>query len=158
MKRFTFFIVICFMHVSHSLQSADEPLSFDNSSQEQRFKTLVEEVRCLVCQNQSLADSNADLAQDLREEIQRMILAEKEDEEIISFLVERYGDFVLYRPPWKMTTILLWLGPFMLFTLALISVYLRVNGKQGSDDEIVSEEQKKQISHLLQGNRENGTK
>jgi cytochrome c-type biogenesis protein CcmH len=79
-----------------------------------RIKKLEEEVRCLVCQNQSLADSNAPLAQDLRREVRTLAAAGKSDGEIKDFLVARYGDFVLYDPPFKRSTWLLWFGPFIL--------------------------------------------
>ena len=93
---------------------AADPLVFANQEQESRFQALTEELRCLVCQNQNLADSDAPLAQDLRKEIHSMLLAGKSDDEIRSFLVERYGDFVLYRPPLKGNTLLLWLTPVLL--------------------------------------------
>jgi cytochrome c-type biogenesis protein CcmH len=79
-----------------------------------RLKKLEEELRCLVCQNQSLADSNAPLAEDLRREVHALAAQGKNDDEIKQFLVQRYGDFVLYRPPVKATTWLLWAGPFLL--------------------------------------------
>jgi cytochrome c-type biogenesis protein CcmH len=81
---------------------------------EQRLKSLEEELRCLVCQNQTLADSNAPLAEDLRREVRALAVAGKDDTQIRQFLVERYGDFVLYKPPVKATTWLLWFGPFVL--------------------------------------------
>jgi len=81
---------------------------------EQRLKTLEEELRCLVCQNQSLADSSAPLAEDLRREVRALADGGKNDQEIRDFLVARYGDFVLYKPPVKATTWLLWFGPFAL--------------------------------------------
>jgi len=79
-----------------------------------RLKRLETELRCLVCQNQTLADSNASLAEDLRVEVRQLALAGKSDDEIRAYLVARYGDFVLYDPPLKATTSLLWLGPFAL--------------------------------------------
>ena len=81
---------------------------------EERLKRLEGDLRCLVCQNQTLADSNAPLAEDLRREVRTLALAGKSDDEIRAFLVARYGDFVLYRPPVKGTTWLLWFGPFAL--------------------------------------------
>src|SRR5689334_15186715 len=81
---------------------------------EQRMKTLTEQLRCLVCQNETLADSRADLAEDLRKEIREQMKAGQSDQEIIAFLTQRYGDFVLYKPPVKSTTYLLWFGPFVL--------------------------------------------
>ncbi|BCX88877.1 cytochrome c-type biogenesis protein CcmH [Methylomarinovum tepidoasis] len=89
-----------------------EVRQFPNPALESRYQNLIEQLRCLVCQNQSLADSNADLAEDLRSEVYAMLLAGKSDAEIVDFLVQRYGDFVLYKPPVKKTTALLWFGPF----------------------------------------------
>ncbi len=97
-----------------ALVLAYAPLSFDSEEQEQRFKDLTEELRCAVCQNQSLADSDAPLAQDLREEIHDMLGDGQSDEQIRRFLVDRYGDFVLYRPAMKGNTLLLWLAPALL--------------------------------------------
>ncbi|PYS60685.1 MAG: cytochrome C biogenesis protein CcmH [Acidobacteria bacterium] len=81
---------------------------------EQRMKALTEQLRCLVCQNETLADSRADLAEGLRQEIREQMKAGKSDQEIVAFLTQRYGDFVLYKPPVKSTTYLLWFGPFVL--------------------------------------------
>jgi cytochrome c-type biogenesis protein CcmH len=95
-------------------QAADTPFEFKDAATERRYQKLAAELRCLVCQNQSLADSHADLAQDLRDEVYRMMNEGRTDEEIVGFLVERYGDFVLYRPPVSGTTSLLWFGPVLL--------------------------------------------
>ncbi len=106
------------------LTPASAPLVFDNSEQELRFQDLTEELRCLVCQNQNLADSDAPLAQDLRKEIHDMLMNGRSDDEIRSFLVDRYGDFVMYRPPLKGNTLLLWLAPaLLLLGGGLIVVY-----------------------------------
>lgn len=96
---------------------AVEPLVFDSAEMEERFNQLTEELRCLVCQNQSLADSDAVLAQDLRNEVFVMLQQGNSNEEIKRFLVDRYGDFVLYRPPLRQNTLLLWLSPLLLFTI-----------------------------------------
>jgi cytochrome c-type biogenesis protein CcmH len=85
---------------------------------EQRYRALIAELRCLVCQNQSIAESNAPLAEDLRQQVRAQIAAGKDDEAIIEFLTERYGDFVRYRPAFQRRTLLLWLGPFALLVLA----------------------------------------
>jgi cytochrome c-type biogenesis protein CcmH len=84
-------------------------------------------LRCLVCQNQNLADSNAELAQDLRAQVYQMIQSGKSDQEIIDFMVMRYGDFVLYKPPFKLKTALLWAGPFLLLIIGIgyLIIYLR---------------------------------
>lgn len=89
---------------------------------EKRLQKLSEELRCLVCQNQNIADSNAELAQDLRREVRGMIKAGKSDKEIVDFMVARYGDFVLYRPPVQGNTLLLWGGPAALLILGLVAL------------------------------------
>lgn len=90
---------------------------------EQRMKHLTEQLRCLVCQNETLSDSRAELAEDLRKQIREQIKAGKSDEQIIGFLTERYGDFVLYKPPIKKTTYLLWFGPFVLLIGGTVVLY-----------------------------------
>jgi len=132
MKLRKLFIVVLtlILSVSAFAQSApvQEPMVFETQQQEDRFKVLTQELRCLVCQNQNLADSDAQLAHDLRAEVHEMLLAGKTDDVIKQFMVERYGDFVLYRPPVQQNTYLLWLAPLgLLFIGALI---LRVNVKK----------------------------
>jgi cytochrome c-type biogenesis protein CcmH len=102
--------------IAGAVQAADAPPVAPSPALEARLKKLETELRCLVCQNQTLADSNADLASDLRREVRELALAGKNDSEIRDFLVARYGDFVLYDPPLKRTTWLLWFGPFALLT------------------------------------------
>ena len=96
---------------------AQEPLVFDNQHQQDQFDRLTKELRCLVCQNQNLADSDAQLAHDLRREVHDLILTGRNDEEVKQFLVDRYGDFVLYRPPVQKNTYLLWLAPLALLLI-----------------------------------------
>ncbi|MGE5739910.1 MAG: cytochrome c-type biogenesis protein, partial [Betaproteobacteria bacterium] len=90
-----------------------------------RLKTLENELRCLVCQNQTLAESNAPLAEDLRKEVRSLAVAGKSDDDIRAYLVARYGDFVLYNPPVKPTTYALWLGPFLLLAGGVV-IWLRI--------------------------------
>lgn len=123
-------VLTIILSVSVYAQSApvQEPMVFENQQQEARFKKLTLELRCLVCQNQNLADSDAQLAHDLRAEVHEMLLAGKSDDEIKQFMVERYGDFVLYRPPVQQNTYLLWLGPIVLLLIG--ALILRVNIKK----------------------------
>jgi cytochrome c-type biogenesis protein CcmH len=93
---------------------AVEVRQFDSEEKQARYERLLDELRCLVCQNQSLADSDADLAKDLRDEVYGIIQSGKSEEEAIRFLTDRYGDFVLYRPPFKPITLLLWGGPLLI--------------------------------------------
>lgn len=88
--------------------------------QEQRYHNLLRELRCLVCQNQSIAESDAGLAVDLRDEVKSMIIDGADDNEIFKFMTERYGDFVLYQPPFKPQNYLLWVAPFILLLIGLI--------------------------------------
>ena len=107
---------------------AQEPLVFEDAAQEQRYNDLTLELRCLVCQNQNLADSDAPLAQDLRREIYDMMMAGQTDEQIKAFMVDRYGDFVLYRPPVQTNTYLLWLAPLILLLAG--ALVLRISIKK----------------------------
>lgn len=109
--------------------AANEPLVFDSEEQEARYKQLTLELRCVVCQNQNLADSDAPLAQDLRQEIFDMMQAGKDDEQITSFLVERYGEFVLYRPPVTGNTLALWVLPGVLLLVGATAVFFTVRGR-----------------------------
>ncbi len=122
----------------------------ENPQAEARLKALAVELRCLVCQNQTLADSNAPLAEDLRREVREMIAKNMSDQEIIDFLVERYGDFVLYRPPLRATTTLLWIGPFLLLAVAGTALVLAVRRRQKTLPEvIVSEADHQRVKQLL---------
>jgi cytochrome c-type biogenesis protein CcmH len=134
MKPVKFLVFILTLSMSlgvlAQVNSVQEPMVFETQEQEERFKELTLELRCTVCQNQNLADSDATLAHDLRRQVHEMLLAGKTNEEIKNFMVERYGDFVLYRPPVQTNTYLLWVAPLlMLLAGALI---LRVNIKKRS--------------------------
>jgi cytochrome c-type biogenesis protein CcmH len=108
---------------------AQEPLVFEDAAQEARYNDLTLELRCLVCQNQNLADSDAPLAQDLRREIYEMMMAGQTDEQIKTFMVERYGDFVLYRPPMQGNTIALWVLPIVLLLFGAVIVFFTVRNR-----------------------------
>jgi cytochrome c-type biogenesis protein CcmH len=101
---------------------------------EQRLMAISEELRCLVCQNESLAGSRADLAQDLRREVRELLKAGKSDQEVKDFLVSRYGDFVLYRPQVKPTTYLLWAGPFLLLLAGLFGLIRFLRARAATAD------------------------
>ncbi len=98
----------------------------EDAALEQRVQRLSEELRCLVCQNQSLADSHADLAVDLKNQVREKFKQGASEQDVIAFMTERYGDFVLYRPPVKATTWLLWFGPGLLMVAGLIALFLRL--------------------------------
>lgn len=140
----------CFLF-SNSVQANDEPIEFTDHVLEQRYESILEETRCLVCQNQSLADSNAELAQDLKKEIYDMIVSGKGDDEIIKFLVDRYGDFVLYRPPLKENTWLLWFGPFLFLLVGIVAAIIIIKKQSRSKDTEVQidEEQQQRLNNIL---------
>ena len=114
------FVLVACSHV----QAAELLTTFDNPEQSELYFSLLKEYRCLKCQNQNLADSQASLADDLRREIRSQILDGKTKDEIEEYLVSRYGEFVLYRPRFNSGTLVLWLGPFVLLLIGLGSVYL----------------------------------
>ena len=130
-----------------------ETLSFANPQQETRYTKIIAELRCLVCQNQNLADSNADLAKDLRKKTYSMILAGQSDAQIIDFMVARYGDFVRYRPPFKPSTVLLWTSPALLLVLGL-GILWRVTSRSRETPSPADEVGKIRIRELLKKERE----
>jgi cytochrome c-type biogenesis protein CcmH len=123
---------------------------------EKRMTTLSEDLRCLVCQNETIAASRADFANDLRREIREQMQAKKSDKEIVDFLVARYGDFVLYRPPVKSTTLLLWFGPFIFLLGGAIAlfVYLKQRRKQIQEPQL-SDQELKHTEDLLKERKGN---
>ena len=130
--------------VKETVPAAEDPV------REQRVMRLASELRCLVCQNQSLADSNADLAVDLRNQVREQMKAGRNDAEIRDFMVARYGDFVLYNPPFKSTTLLLWVGPFLLLVIgaARLTIYVRRRRERIADAELTPEERERAESLL----------
>jgi cytochrome c-type biogenesis protein CcmH len=117
---------------------------------EQRLVKLAEELRCLVCQNESLAASRADLAEDLRREIRELIRSGKSDKEIKEYLVQRYGDFVLYRPPVKDTTVLLWGGPFVLLAGGAAGLFFYLRRRRSRvEEKPLSDAEHKRAANLL---------
>ena len=129
---------------AQAVPTAQDPVA------QSRAVRLSEQLRCLVCQNQTIAESNAELALDLRQQIREQIAAGKSDDEIMQYMVNRYGDFVLYRPPFKATTLLLWLGPALLL-LAGIVVLVRVlrARRDAADEPDLSAEERERASRLL---------
>lgn len=116
-----------------------------------RYQVLIEELRCVVCQNQAISDSNAELAQDLRDRVREMILSGMTDEEIKTFLVNRYGDFVLYRPPLQKNTYVLWLAPLVIFIVAIISLFfvIRRHRRSTSKAPVLTDAERAKIDKAL---------
>ncbi len=142
-------IIWSLLFVSLSAQAVIETRTFANPAQEDRYKVLINELRCLVCQNQNLADSNADLAKDLREQTYQMLTNGASDTEIIEYMVARYGDFVLYRPPFKSTTLPLWIGPFVLLGLGILGLVIVIRRRNRAQQEALSDVERAQVRRLL---------
>jgi len=129
-----------------------EEFQFDSPEQQEEFRELIAKLRCLVCQNESLAGSQAELAQDLRNEVYEMMRAGRSEDEILDFLVARYGDFVLYEPPLKPSTYLLWFGPFVLIGIGAFVVIRTIQRKKASPEQAVSDAERNRIEQLLKAN------
>ncbi|MEO8001129.1 MAG: cytochrome c-type biogenesis protein [Arenimonas sp.] len=128
MKKIIFLALFFF---SHTLLAID-PTDYRSTEEEQRFRSLAAELRCVMCQNQSLADSNAMIAKDLRLELLSLIREGKSDEEIKQFMVSRYTDFVLYKPPVRPNTWLLWFGPLLVLVFGALSIFVIVKKRSAA--------------------------
>ncbi len=148
------FLIVVFLVSGPVWAGEAKPLADDPAS-EARLKRLAVELRCLVCQNQTLADSNAPLAEDLRREVREMITKNMSDQEIIEFLTARYGDFVLYRPPVKSTTALLWVGPFILLAIGgtVLVITLRRRASKVVDVPVTEDEHRRVEQLLAEGGK-----
>ena len=124
---------------------------------ERRVMSLSAELRCLVCQNQSLADSNAPLAVDLRNQVRDKMRAGMSDDEIVDFMVARYGDFVLFRPPFKLTTALLWLGPLLLLVAGIATLLYRLTRRREAPATELTESERERARALLSGGGRDGS-
>ena len=122
--------VLLFSLLAAPAQAAIEAYQFDSAEMEADYNQLINELRCLVCQNQNLAGSDADLARDLRRETYEMLQDGKSPDQVVDFMVARYGDFVLYRPQFQSNTYLLWLGPFLLLLVVLYLFVRRLRARQ----------------------------
>jgi cytochrome c-type biogenesis protein CcmH len=144
-----FLITLCVFSFGSSF-AKDAVSLVDDPVLEQRLISISEEMRCLVCQNESLAGSRSDLANDLRREIRTLIKEGKSDDQIRSFMVERYGDFVLYRPPVKPTTWLLWIGPFVILLIGIAGLLTYLRRRNNAVSNIpLSDDDNKKIDALL---------
>ncbi len=122
----------------------------EDAAFERRVQKVSEELRCLVCQNQTIADSNADLAVDLKNQVRERLKQGASEKEVIAFMTERYGDFVLYRPPVKGTTLLLWFGPGLLLVGGLIALFMRLRRRAAAAVEpVLSDDERARAAALL---------
>ena len=149
------FLSVIFLAACFGLVQAGEAQPVvDDPVLEARVLALAEVLRCLVCQNQNLADSHADLAIDLKNQVRDMLRQGRTEKEVIDYLVQRYGDFVLYRPPVKGTTWLLWGGPFILFGAGLTGLFFNLRRRRQQAAAPLSESDHNVATRLLQGNVE----
>jgi len=129
--------------------AADAPPAAEDPALEKRVTDLAAELRCLVCQNQSLADSNAGLAVDLRNQIRDRMKQGESEGQIVDFMVARYGEFVLYRPPMKVATLLLWFGPALLLAIGLFVLFTRVRRRRVAGEPELSAGDRERATRLL---------
>ncbi len=137
-----------------ALQGKEAQATELDPGEHRRVQGIASQLRCLVCQNQSIADSDADLAVDLRKQVIEQINAGRTDKEIINYMVERYGDFVLYNPPFKASTIILWLGPVVLFLAAAVAFYIHLRRRKSTvraSERTLTPDEKRKAEQLLRG-------
>jgi len=152
MKRLVLVLIVVAIALSPMLLLADAVPTEKDPVAAARAVALSEKLRCLVCQNQTIADSNAELAADLRRQIKEQIAAGKSDKEIVDYMVARYGDFVLYQPPVKSTTLLLWAGPALLVLIGFIVLARSVRARRSvSEAPALSAEERERAARLLRG-------
>lgn len=150
MKKYLFGILIILPFITYAENTV---FSFRDPNLEQRYKSLTQELRCLVCQNQNIADSHAELAQDLRGKVYEMLDQGSTDEQIVQYMTDRYGDFVLYRPPMKLKTALLWLSPVLALLVGFFIFWRLVKSKSKTPND-VPQERLAPIKNLLDNDQD----
>lgn len=148
-KQMFAFLILCFSSV-YAFSSPVDTYQFKDEVTKDRYQDLVKELRCPKCQNQNLADSNSQIAVDLRAQVYDMLNADKSDGEIVNYMVERYGDFVLYRPQISGLTYILWYGPLGLLLMGGFIMFLVLRKKPNEEAEIkLSAEQQQKLQQFL---------
>ena len=132
-----------------SVLAKEAPTAAADPALEKRVMALASELRCLVCQNQTIADSNAELAIDLKNQVREKLRKGESEQMIIDYMVARYGDFVLYKPPVKATTLPLWIGPFALLLAALAGLYYYIARRRSAPAQTLNEEEEARVRSLL---------
>lgn len=141
--------VLISITLASSAFAAIELKQFKSPEAEKDYRELIYELRCLVCQNQNLADSNADLAVDLRRQTFEMIQGGSSKQDVVDYMVERYGEFVLYRPPFTASTLLLWIGPFVILIAGMVILIRMIKGKKQEPTVNMSVEEQDKVRSLL---------
>jgi cytochrome c-type biogenesis protein CcmH len=154
MKHFITLVLLMMFATSYALDYR----RLANPEQQEAYESLTSELRCLVCQNQTIKDSNAELAGDLRRQVYEMLQQGKSKDEILRFMTDRYGEFVLYKPPFETKTGLLWIGPAAFLMIGLIVVFVYVRSKKTITVTAISAEKEQKIRSLLLEKSENAEK
>jgi cytochrome c-type biogenesis protein CcmH len=152
MKKIIFFALSLLFFAAVASRAAEAPPAADDPALESRMMQLASQLRCLVCQNETIADSTADLASDLRNQIRVQMKRGETNQEIIDYMVARYGDFVLYKPPLKTTTLLLWAGPFVLLVVGLAALFYRLSRRPSAPPPQLTEAERARAAALLATN------
>ena len=147
-------LVAAALVLATAVQARVEVHTFDSAAQEERYNNLIAELRCLVCQNQNLADSNAELAVDLRRKTYEMVKQDKSETEIADYMVDRYGEFVLYRPPFNRNTLLLWVGPFVILLIGVGLLIRTIRRRRAEQTAGVDDAQLQAAASLLDADRD----
>ncbi len=148
-RRFTVTLLIGVLACATAQAYTLEEFTFEDPARFGEFRDLISELRCLVCQNESLAGSQAGVAQDLREEIYRMMREGQSRDQVVEFLVARYGDFVLYDPPIKPSTYILWFGPFLLAGAAGFFLLRTLQRKKSEPEQDLTDAERKRLQQLI---------
>lgn len=148
--RLSLLSLICLLYLTPLQAATLAEYTFEDSAKHDEFRAIIEEMRCLVCQNESLAGSNAELAVDLRNEIYEMLKNGQSKDEIINFMVARYGDFVLYNPPVKPSTYPIWFGPLIVFLIGGVVLFRIIRRKNQSSEAVLTEDEQQRLDNLLQ--------
>jgi cytochrome c-type biogenesis protein CcmH len=146
--------LFCILLFSWPAFATVEYRDFKQPEQEQAYQTLISELRCLVCQNQTIADSNADLAKDLRRQVYEMLQKGQSKQQIVDFMTQRYGDFVLYKPAFNLKTGLLWLGPALFLLIGLVTVIIVVRRIKTAKHPALSKAQQTRLNAILEKGNE----
>ncbi len=152
--RFAAVLVFASMSALSGAWAREAPPAADNPALEERTMDLAAKLRCLVCQNQTIAESNAGLAIDLKNEIREKFSQGQNEQQVVDYMVARYGDFVLYKPPFKAITALLWLGPLLLLLAGIGWLFRTLARRRAAEAPELSAEEQRRARALLEGNTE----
>jgi len=149
-KTLPYLLIPLFIALSFPLYAVQiEFHSFENPQRERLYLDLIAELRCVMCQNQNLAESNAEIARDMREKTYEMVVAGKSRKDVVNYMTARYGDFVLYRPPFKAKTLMLWIGPPLLLLFSLFFVLRIIKNQPKEEIETLNESELASVRNVL---------